>query len=114
MTRRPGCSIATVCSNAHTAACTGICPKPQQKTAVKPVDIALLFVKAELKPWLDQPLSATFPERFPPEVPELNLWKQTPEAGLVAQITERGLFSEKLVQTQDGSNLILLDPQPPQ
>ena len=42
------------------------------------------------------------------------MWKQTPEAGLVAQITERGLFSEKLVQAQDGSNLIVLDPQPPQ
>ena len=64
--------------------------------------------------WLDKPLSDTFPERFPPEVPELSLWKQTPEAGLVAQITERGLFSEKLVQAQDGSNLIVLDPQPPQ
>jgi hypothetical protein len=107
-------NVVAILPPGHTAACTGICPKPQQKTAVKPVDIALLFVKAELKPWLDQPLSATFPERFPPEVPELNLWKQTPEAGLVAQITERGLFSEKLVQTQDGSNLILLDPQPPQ
>ncbi len=94
--------------------CSGICPTPHQKTAVKPVDIALLFVRAELKPWLEQPLSTTFPERFPPEVPELSLWKQTAEAGLVAQITERGLFSEKLVQAQDGSNLIVLDPQPPQ
>jgi hypothetical protein len=37
-----------------------------------------------------------------------------PEAGLVDQITARGLFSEKMVQAQDGSNLIVLDPLPPQ
>ncbi len=108
-------NVVAILPPGHTVqGCSGICPTPHPKTSVKPVDIALLFVKAELKPWLDQPLSATFPERFPPEVPELTLWKQTPEAGLVAQITERGLFSEKLVQAQDGSNLILLDPQPPQ
>jgi hypothetical protein len=108
-------NVVAILPPGHTVqGCSGICPTPHPKTSVKPVDIALLFVKAELKPWLDQPLSATFPERFPPEVPELSLWKQTPEAGLVAQITERGLFSEKLVQAQDGSNLILLDPQPPQ
>ncbi len=108
-------NVVAILPPGHTVqGCSGICPTPHQKTSVKPVDIALLFVKAELKPWLDQPISATFPERFPPEVPELSLWKQTPEAGLVAQITERGLFSEKLVQAQDGSNLILLDPQPPQ
>ena len=71
-------------------------------------------MRDELKPWLIQPLTDTFPERFPPSVGDLTIWKQTPEAGLVAQITERGLFSEKLVQTQDGSNLIVLDPQPPQ
>jgi hypothetical protein len=108
-------NVVAILPPGHTVqGCSGICPTPHPKTSVKPVDIALLFVKAELTPWLDQPLSATFPERFPPEVPELSLWKQTPEAGLVAQITERGLFSEKLVQAQDGSNLILLDPQPPQ
>ena len=108
-------NVVAILPPGHTVAgCSGICPTPHQKTSVKAVDVALLFVKAELQPWLDKPLSATFPERFPPEVPELSLWKQTPEAGLVAQITERGLFSEKLVQAQDGSNLIVLDPQPPQ
>ena len=108
-------NVVAILPPGHTVAgCSGICPTPHQKTSVKAVDIALLFVKAELQPWLDKPISDTFPERFPPEVPELSLWKQTPEAGLVAQITERGLFSEKLVQAQDGSNLIVLDPQPPQ
>ena len=108
-------NVVAILPPGHTIqGCSGICPTPHQKTSVKPFDIALLFVRSELKPWLDQPLSNTFPERFPPEVPELSLWKQTAEAGLVAQITERGLFSEKLVQAQDGSNLIVLDPQPPQ
>ena len=89
-------------------------PSANAKSTVKPVDIALLFLKDELKPWLDHPLSATFPEQFPPSVPELGAWSQTQEAGLVSQITASGLFTEKLVQAQDGSNLILLDPQPPQ
>jgi hypothetical protein len=108
-------NVVAILPPGHTVqGCTGICPNPHVRSAVKPVDIALLFVRDELKPWLTRPLSYTFPERFPPSVPELSLWKQTPEAGLVAQITERGLFSEQLVQTQDGSNLIVLDPQPPQ
>jgi hypothetical protein len=108
-------NVVAILPPGHTVqGCTGICPNPHVKAAVKPVNIALLFVRDELKPWLSQPLSETFPERFPPSVNDLTLWKQTPEAGLVAQITERGLFSEKLVQAQDGSNLIVLDPQPPQ
>jgi hypothetical protein len=108
-------NVVAILPPGHTVqGCTGICPNPHTKPSVKPVDIALLFVRDELKPWLNRPLSDTFPERFPPLVSELSLWKQTPEAGLVAQITERGLFSERLVQAQDGSNLIVLDPQPPQ
>jgi hypothetical protein len=108
-------NVVAILPPGHTVqGCTGICPNPHSKPSVKPVDIALLFVRDELKPWLSRPISDTFPERFPPSVPELSLWKQTPEAGLVAQITERGLFSERLVQAQDGSNLIVLDPQPPQ
>ncbi len=37
-----------------------------------------------------------------------------PEAGLVDQLTARGLFSEQLQQAQDGSSLIVLNPLPPQ
>lgn len=77
----------------------------------KPVDLALLFVHSELKPWLDQPLSNTLPEELPPTVQEM---ASAPEAGLVDQITARGLFTQKLVQAQDGSDLIVLDPLPPQ
>ena len=53
-------------------------------------------------------------EQFPPTVAQVPLWKQTGEAGLVAQITARGLFSEHISSAQDGTSLIVLDPLPPQ
>ncbi len=77
----------------------------------KPIDIAVLFVRSEVAPMLTHPLSATLPEQTPPTVAEM---RHAPEAGLVDQVTARGLFSEKLQQAQDGSNLIVLDPLPPQ
>jgi len=86
-------------------------PPSSTAPSTKPVDIAVLFVREELQPWLTQPLSDTLPEEFPPTVAEMG---SAPEAGLVDQITARGLFSEKMVQAQDGSNLIELDPLPPQ
>jgi hypothetical protein len=87
-------------------------PPPLKKaSSTKPVDIAVLFVRPELQPWLTQPLTATLPEQFPPSVAEM---ASAPEAGVVDEITARGLFSEKTVQAQDGSNLIELDPLPPQ
>jgi hypothetical protein len=87
--------------------------KPQSKPQSKPVHLALLFEHQELQPFLDQPLSATLPERFPPTLGQMPLWKQTTEAALVAQITERGQFTEQLEQTQDGTHLLLLSQQPP-
>jgi hypothetical protein len=94
-----------------TQACTGLCPKPNQRSTTKAVDIALLFLRDELQPWLTQPLNQTLPEQFPPSVSEMS---SAPEAGLVDQITARGLFSENVEQAQDGSNLIVLNPLPPQ
>jgi hypothetical protein len=80
-------------------------------TSPKPVNIALLFIRSELTPWLNQPLAATLPEGYPPTVQAMT---NAPEAGLVDQITARGLFTQRLVQAQDGSDLIVLDPLPPQ
>jgi hypothetical protein len=77
----------------------------------KPVDIAVLFVKPELQPLLSRPLSSWLPGEFPPTVAQM---AKAPEAGLVDQLTAHGLFSEQLQQAQDGSNLIVLDPLPPQ
>jgi hypothetical protein len=87
--------------------------KPQSKPQSKPVHLALLFEHQELQPFLDHPLSATLPERFPPPLSQMPLWKQTTEAALVAQITERGQFTEQLEQAQDGTHLLLLSQQPP-
>jgi hypothetical protein len=86
-------------------------PSPSASSAPKPLDVAVLFVRDELSPWLDQPLSGTLPEPFAPSVSQM---AGAPEAPLVDQITARGLFSENLVHAQDGSNLIVLDPLPPQ
>ncbi|MFZ0043159.1 MAG: hypothetical protein WAK93_17760 [Solirubrobacteraceae bacterium] len=86
-------------------------PSSSPSKSSKSLDIAVLFVRQELQPLLDQPLAATLPEQTPPTVANM---AAAPEAGLVDQVTARGLFSEQLQQAQDGSRLIVLDPLPPQ
>jgi hypothetical protein len=105
-------NVVAILPPGHTAtSCTGLCPKPNQKTTSKPINIALLFLHDELRPWLNQPLGALFPEQFPPTVDQV---AGAPEAPLVAQITSRGMFNENVQQAQDGSSLIVLNPLPPQ
>jgi hypothetical protein len=84
---------------------------PTSSSRTHPLDMAVLFVRQEVGPLLDQPLSTSLPEPNPPTVAEMS---GAPEAGLVDQITARGLFSEQLQQAQDGSSLIVLNPLPPQ
>lgn len=84
---------------------------PSSNATSTPLDIAVLFVRSELQPWLQQPLSETLPEQFPPTVDQM---PNAPEAPLVEQITARGLFDEHMEQAQDGSSLIVLNPLPPQ
>lgn len=86
-------------------------PSPSAGSGIKPLDIAVLFVRQELQPFLQQPLSSILPEEFPPAVDQTN---SAPEAGLVEQITARGLFSERIAQAQDGSSLLELTQLPPQ
>jgi hypothetical protein len=81
------------------------------QSAAKPVDIAVLFVRQEIAPLLGHPLRLLLPEQSPPTVAQM---PSAPEAGLVDQLTARGLFSESLQQAQDGSSLIVLNPLPPQ
>jgi hypothetical protein len=110
-------NVVAILPPGHTEQTSSLTSKPpasNTKTTSKPVDIAVLFIRDELKPLLTRPLTDTFPEQFPPSVPELSQWHNTEEAGLVDQITAHGLFSERLVQAQDGSNLIVLNPLPPQ
>jgi hypothetical protein len=56
-------------------------------------------------------LAATLPEQFPPTVDQVS---SAPESPLVEQLTARGLFTENVEQAQDGSNLMVLNPLPPQ
>ncbi|HWE09318.1 MAG TPA: hypothetical protein VG325_08185 [Solirubrobacteraceae bacterium] len=86
-------------------------PTSTTSSTSKTVDIAILFQRQELQPLLNQPLIVTLPETIPPTVAQM---PSAPEAGLVDQVTARGLFSEQLQQAQDGSNLIVLNPLPPQ
>jgi hypothetical protein len=94
-----------------TSTLTKSLPTSDSPTTGKPINLAVLFVRQELAPLLKQPLSATLPEQYPPTVDQM---ANAPEAGLVEQITGRGLFSEQLQTAQDGSDLIVLDPLPPQ
>ncbi len=86
-------------------------PAAAATAAAKPINMAVLFERQELQPLLDHPLSATLPEAITPTVAEI---ATAPEAGLVDQVTARGLFSEQLQQAQDGSSLIVLNPLPAQ
>jgi hypothetical protein len=75
------------------------------------LDMAVVFARSGLRHFLDSPLRATLPEQIPPTVTEM---AAAPEAELVSVITGQGLFKQKLVQTQDGSSVLVLDPLPPQ
>lgn len=74
------------------------------------VDVAVLFERQELAPLLAHPLVDSLPEQVPPTVAQM---PSAPEAGLVDQVTARGLFSEQLQTAQDGTKLIVLNPLPP-
>jgi hypothetical protein len=105
-------NVVAILPPGHTVlSCTGLCPRPNQKTTTKQVNIALVFLHDELRPLLSQSLGATFPEPFPPSVNQI---AGAPEAPLVQQLTSRGMFNENIEQAQDGSSLIVLNPLPPQ
>ena len=103
-------NVVAILPPGHTVSSCTLCAKPDQRATVKPVNIALLFVHDELSPWLSAPLNQTLPEQFPPTVDQM---PNAPEAGLVEQITARGMFTENIEQAQDGSNLLVLKPLPP-
>jgi hypothetical protein len=108
-------NVVAILPPGHTEAAATLSKKPPSsshtKTTPKPVNIAVLFVRQELTPLLKHPLTQILPEQTAPSVAQM---PHAPEAGLVDQLTARGLFSEQLQQAQDGSNLIVLNPLPPQ
>lgn len=80
---------------------------PTTTTTSRALNVAVLFLRNELRPLLTAPLKSTLPETAPPTISQM---PTAPEAALVSQVTGHGLFSEQLQQAQDGSNLIVLDP----
>jgi hypothetical protein len=75
-------------------------PPPPGK---KPVN-ALFFRKHDYEPALDHPLAATLPS--PP--PTLNALPDSPEASLIARLTDEHVFGYSFQQTQDLSALLVL------
>jgi hypothetical protein len=105
-------NVVAILPPGHTTPTSTLSAKPPSSNASnKPLSVALLFLHDELRPLLSQPLGATLPEQFPPTVGQM---RSAPEAGLVEQVTARGMFSQTISQAQDGSNLIVLDQLPPQ
>lgn len=80
-------------------------------TTTAPLDLAVVFQRASLKSFLGQPLRATLPEQVPPLPSQMDA---APEAELVSVVTSQALFKQQLVQAQDGTSVLVLDPLPPQ
>jgi len=105
-------TVVAILPPGHTVqGCTGLCSKPQQKTTIKALDIAVAFDRSELRPWLNTPIRSTLPELLPPTVSAMS---KAPEAQLVSIIAAHGLFSEHAEQAQDGSTVLVLTPMRPQ
>jgi hypothetical protein len=78
-------------------------------STIKPVTVSVLFVRKELQPQLDEPLSKSLEEN-PPSTTQLPAWSQTSEAALVGEITGRGLFASQVETQQTVGKLLVLSP----
>jgi hypothetical protein len=107
-------NVVTILPPGHTEVPAQLTKKPPTAGRVpttSTLDVAVVFQRAGLSRFLNSPLSATLPEPAPPTVGEM---PNAPEAELVSVITSEGLFSQQLVQAQDGSSVLVLNPLPPQ
>lgn len=86
-------------------------PAPGKTQSTTVINLAIAFQRQSLQPYLEQPLSHTLPEPIPPTVAEM---PNAPEAELVSVLTGQALFQQQLVQAQDGTSLLVLNPLPPQ
>jgi hypothetical protein len=94
-----------------TARLTSKPPLPGKTAASSTVDFAVVFQKDGLQRYLTRPLNQTLPEQLPPSVDQM---QSAPEAELVSVLTGEALFQQQLIQAQDGSNVLVLSPVPPQ
>ena len=76
--------------------------------AAQPQGTALLFRHADLQPALARPLGATLPAL----TPTVRTVVRAPETPLVARVTSPSLFLVSIVQGQDASAFLVLDPPP--
>jgi hypothetical protein len=81
------------------------------KSKTAPLYMAVAFQRRSLQPFLDRPLRETLPEQIPPTPTTI---ASAPEAELVSVLTAQALFKQQVIQAQDGSNVLVLDPLPPQ
>lgn len=95
----------------QTSKLTSTPPAPGKTTKSVPVDLAVVFQKQGLQHFLTQPLRDTLPEQLPPTVAQM---PSAPEAELVSVITGQALFTQQLIQAQDGSSVLVLNPAPAQ
>ena len=102
--------VATLPPGRVTVSCTGLCNSPHSATT-RSVDLAVVFSRQSLRSFTSQPLRATLPEELPPTVQQM---PDAPEAELVNVIASQALFEQQLVQAQDGTNVLVLSPVPPQ
>jgi hypothetical protein len=86
-------------------------PKPGQTAGNSTVNLAVVFQRTGLQRYLSRPLGETLPEPLPPTVTQM---PGAPEAELVSVLTGESLFAQQRIQSQDGSNVLVLSPVPPQ
>ncbi len=90
-------------------------PKPPAQASksakASPLFVAVAFQKRSIQQFLDRPLRETLPEEVPPTPTTI---AEAPEAELVSVVTAQALFKQQMIQAQDGSNVLVLDPLPPQ
>ncbi len=90
-------------------------PKPPASSSksakTQQLFVAVAFQKRSLQQFLDRPLRETLPEEVPPTTTTIS---KAPEAELVSVVTAQALFKQQTIRAQDGSNVLVLDPLPPQ
>jgi hypothetical protein len=112
-------NVVAVLPPGSTQQSSTLSPTPPTTTATtQPLDLAVLFDRQQLEPFVQPPtggsLSDTLPLQYPPTVSELSLWRQTQDAANVDELTAHAIFSDQFEHAEDGSYLLVLNPLPPQ
>jgi hypothetical protein len=89
-----------------TVHCGAVCTKSHRKPVTKPLNIAVVFERSELAPWLSQPLREALPDAIPPTPSAM---PHSQGAELVSVLASHGTYSESTATAQDGSTIITLN-----